>query len=110
MSDTEHNKGTLTPVEMIGGIESAAKRILQKEGWDADEDTYMEALENYGYRKYVHLNGVIYKVDNKSVDVDMDIFNATKNDDGTISYETKFYNGGCSFDEALEEAMKNSNI
>ena len=40
-------------------------------------------------------------------DIDSDIFNAHDNNDGTIDYEVLYYNGGCSFDEAVEYAIDN---
>lgn len=38
-----------------------------------------------------------------------DIFNASKNEDGTIDFLLKYYNGGCSFDEALTTAIDKMN-
>ena len=34
-----------------------------------------------------------------------DIQNAHDNGDGTIDYEVMYYNGGCSFNEAIEYAL-----
>lgn len=42
-----------------------------------------------------------------SIDPDDDIFNATQNLDGTIDFHVMYYNGGCSFNEAIEEAISN---
>lgn len=33
---------------------------------------------------------------------------ASKNDDGSYSFDVYFYNGGCSFTEALEQAVESS--
>ena len=38
--------------------------------------------------------------------MDEDIFNAHDNGDGTIGYEVMYYNGGCSFNEAIEYALE----
>ena len=38
-----------------------------------------------------------------------DIFNASKNEDGTIDFLLRYYNGGCSFDEALNTAINKMN-
>ena len=38
-----------------------------------------------------------------------DIFHASKNEDGTIDFLLKYYNGGCSFDEALITAIDKMN-
>ena len=35
-----------------------------------------------------------------------DIQNAHDNGDGTIDYEVMYYNGGCSFNEAIEYALE----
>jgi hypothetical protein len=108
MSETEHNIGKLKPMGMVGGVEATAKRILKAEGWASDYDTYAEALEDYGYREYVLHNEVIYKViENNEPNPYDDIFRASRNDDGTINFETKYYNGGCGFCEALVEALNN---
>jgi len=44
-----------------------------------------------------------------SIDDYQDIYNASKNEDGTIDFLLRYYNGGCSFDEALTTAIKNMN-
>ena len=36
------------------------------------------------------------------------IFQATKNEDGSYDFLLQYYDGGCSFGEALEEAVKNA--
>ena len=38
-----------------------------------------------------------------------DIFNASKNEDGTIDFLLRYYNGWCSFDEALTTAIDKMN-
>ena len=39
-------------------------------------------------------------------DIDEDIFEAYDNGDGTINYEVMYYDGGCSFNEAIEYALE----
>ena len=57
--------------------------------------------------KYIVTNDNIYKVVEKNNKTDeYDIFNATQNLDGTIDYEVMYYNGGCSFNEAIEYALE----
>lgn len=108
MSETEHRVGKLTPVEINGTIEETAEAILKADGVEPKEyyDTFLDQLEDVGYRQYVITDGKIYKVDMAEIDPYNDIFNATHNEDGTIDFEVKYYNGGCSFNEAIEEAIK----
>jgi len=109
MSETEYNVGVLTLVENEGDNEKTASKILAEMGVAPRPDIYdsaEEQLSDDGYRKYVFYNNSYYKIEYLSVDPDEDIFEATKNADGTISFVTKYYNGGCSFNEAIEEALK----
>ena len=39
-----------------------------------------------------------------------DIFEIKKNEDGSFDYILSYYNGGCSFNEALDYAFKNGKI
>ena len=108
MSQTEHNKGVLRPVKLEGDVENKARLILQVMGQKEEDyyDTYREQLEDVGYRSYYITDTDIYTIENQEIDPDHGIAIATKNEDGTISFETKFYNGGCSFNEALDSALK----
>lgn len=107
MSETEHNKGILTPVEIIGDIENTAKKILEGMGEDPEEyySTFLEQLEDVGYRKFFIADNMIYNVESTQIDPDNSIMLASKCGDGRIYFETKFYNGGCSFNEALHSAI-----
>ena len=40
------------------------------------------------------------------METEMDIFESNKNDDGTINFHVMYYNSGCSFDEAIDEAIE----
>lgn len=108
MSETEHKIGKLKPCEMKGTVEETCEVILSEMGIHDHEfcDSYREKLEDVGYRKYFITNSTVYEVEAKEKDPDDDIFIATKNEDGSIDFEVKYYNGGCSFSEALEEATK----
>lgn len=114
MSDYEYNVGKLIPCEWKGTIEETCKAILIEIGTSEFEeiaigstgDSYRERLDDDGYREYFITDNMVYKAEYEKKDASADIFKATKNEDGTINFETKFYNGGCSFNEALEEALK----
>ena len=108
MSDYEHSKGKLTPVEIVGDLENTAKLLLEKMeiepvGW---YDNFLEQFEVETYRTYIVLNDKIYKIESTPIDIYDDILNAVENEDETIDFEVKFYNGGCSFSEAIEIAVK----
>lgn len=108
MSETEHKTGKLKPCEMRGTIEETCKAILAENGFNdlSYYRSYQEQLEDEFYRKYYVSENCVYEVYSEDKNQDDDIFNASKNADGTINFEIKYYNGGCSFNEALGEAMK----
>ncbi len=108
MSDTEHNTGTLTEVKPLENetIHDLAKRILVEiEKVKLHDEDYISQLQDDFYKKYFIYNEKIYSVKNKRICDGGDVYNAHENKDGTISFELVFYNGGCSFEEALECAM-----
>jgi len=110
MSEDVHYKGELTPYPMVGSIEDAAKEIVKIENYDFDTelyDNYEECLEENGYRKYVIANNKIYVVNTCKEVNNTSRFKAILNHKGIIEFEIAYYNGGCSFIEALEEALEN---
>jgi hypothetical protein len=99
MSETEHIKGKLIPtgktvIEFIGDVKFKT--------WHSDADDYF--MDEY-HEKAVEINGEVYIVESINIEPYEDIFNSNKNDDGTIDFEVKYYNGGCGFNEAIEEAL-----
>lgn len=91
MSETVYYKGKLIPTgKTLVEFDSNAEDIY---------DHYLDAVE---------IDGMIYTVEKRYADPYEDIFNSTKNEDGTIDFEVKYYNGGCSFNEAIEQAIKES--
>jgi hypothetical protein len=108
VSETEHHAGKLIPVELTGSIEETCKKILQGMGV-APEDYYSsfrDQLDDEGYRQYFITDDAIYKIESESLDASDDIARATKNADGSIDFEVRYYNGGASFSEMLTNAMK----
>jgi len=107
MSETETNTGTLTPVNLLNGEsnEGYAFRLLngKKDEWSK---TYLDELLESGYRDYVLHNGTLYQVDYERDSDDSDIFQAREAIDGTIHFTLRYYNGGCSFSEAIETALE----
>ncbi len=91
MSETVHYKGKLTPTgKTLAEFDPNAVDIY---------DHYYDAVE---------IDGMVYAVEKTDIDPDYDIFNSTKNEDGTIDFEVKYYNGGCGFNEAIDEALKDT--
>ena len=111
MSHTEHKVGQLVPIDFDGTIEEKCKHVVteltvfKKEAY---HHSYKDVLEDGGYRAYYIGDNEVYQiVNNESFEDDTSIFKAVQNNDGTIDYEVRFYNGGCGFNEALDYAMKN---
>ncbi len=88
MSETVHYKGKLTPTG----------KTLAEFNPDADDI--------YDCDRAVEIDGLIYTVYYEEVDDYDDIYTSTKNKDGTINFEVKYYNGGCGLNEAIDEAIK----
>lgn len=109
MSSTVHYKGILKKVERLEGesLEEQCKRLLENKELPSYFDSYQEYLTDLFYKSMVIHNDTIYKAEKEEIDPDNDIFNATLKDNGEIEFEVRYYNGGCSFDEAIEEAFKN---
>lgn len=62
-------------------------------------------LQDEYYGKYFITHKEVYRIlENKNLGDD-DFFEASTNDDGTINYTLRYYNGGCDFTEALQTAL-----
>lgn len=91
MSETVHYKGKLTPT---------AKTLAE---FDPDADDIYDH-----YETAVEIDGLIYTVEKEYIETYEDMFTSSKNENGTIDFEIKYYNGGCGFGEAIDEALGNS--
>lgn len=109
MSETVSLVGKLILVEIQGDIENTCRLILKENGQEKSEydDSYREALEDWGYKQYYITDTAIFRVEMESDDPYDDIFHAVKNDDGSYDFTLKYYSGGCSFSEAINEAIDN---
>ena len=110
MSDYEQHIGRAIPVqsEVNESLEDMAKRVLVTMGeteLPSYHDTYVEYLADHCYKEYALVNGVLYKLEEEEIDSYDDIYYAKKNSDGSINYVLRYYNGGCGFDEAFEDAI-----
>lgn len=107
MSETVHYKGRLRKVSLDGeSVEDCAKRLYPG---DLDMyDDYTEKMENEGYKHHVVYHDEVYEAEIKKIDPDFEVMEASKNEDGSFSLEVRYYNGGCSFEEAIMEALDNA--
>jgi len=106
MSDTEHKKGKLIPTGK--NVENFVNEYLLNEGQEIP-DCYEDALDFFNdqfYRCAIVHNGIVYTVETKEINPYDDIYTSSENKDLSIDFEVKFYNGGCSFSEAIQEALK----
>jgi hypothetical protein len=108
MSEDVYYKGTLTPVDAAGDtLEEKCKNVLSANGVELSiwNDSWEEPLKWDSDDHYVVIGEDIYSVDCEDVDPYDSIFNASKNEDGTINFEVKYYNGGCGLSKAIETAV-----
>lgn len=115
MSETVHYVGKLQIVEKLENetLEEICKRILNKHNYfdlKSYFDSWQEMLYDELYEKYVVVNDNVFEVLTK-IDKgnEYDIFNIEVNNDKTYNYEVMYYNGGCGFNEAIEEAFNKLN-
>jgi len=74
-----------------------------------DEDGFIEiyAYEEYYYHRKTK---TLYQyVEKKELDAEGDIIEAFENEDNTIGFELRFYNGGAGLEECLDEAIDKLN-
>ena len=111
MSETVYYKGKLKPVGFLIGedLEARCKRMLK----DLDDDeleyyyeSFKEQLLDKYYTQFILCNDILYSVEKKTLDPDDSFFTSKLNDDGTVDFEVRYYNGGCSFNEAIECAFE----
>lgn len=108
MSDNEAHKGKLVPMILSGvSMEERAQSACELLGIEATgaHANWIDCLKDRGYRKAYIRGDIIYRIDNTELDA-YGFSEANKNGDGSIDYVMMYYNGGGSFDEVLDEAMK----
>lgn len=74
-----------------------------------DESDVLESWHNVYYEKYVICGNSVYEIIKKTEFDDGDIFEAHTNKQGEVEFVLSYYNGGCSFQEALEYALQKMN-
>ena len=98
MSATYHYKGTLEkvslPDETVG---QATKRID-------------EAGELTSHKDFIAVDGALYKVTKEPLDPKNNLFRGFKTDNPNITdFVVRYYNGGCSFNDAMTAVIKDCN-
>lgn len=108
MSEMEYHKGTLTPVKLTGSRENIARELCRQFNLKMNSDyfdSWSELLEEDGCDSVIEYNNMFYYLNDTQYDL-FNICNAQLNDDGVISYDVSFYNGGASLSEAIEGSIK----
>lgn len=108
MSETVQYKGILKKVERLEGetLEEQCKRFLENKALPSYHDSYTEYLLDQYYQEMTIQKGILYRVEKERLDPEANMYNAHIQENGDIAFEVRYYNGGCGFDEAIENAMK----
>jgi len=110
MSETDHYTGKLTRVPHPTGqtLEQVAEGVCKGLGLELSSynHTWIDELQD-STEYYVVTESAIFSVQRKRHDEGEDIFDAEVQEDGTIDFTVKYYNGGCGFTEAIEAALDN---
>lgn len=102
MSETEHFKGKLTPTGKT--VEQYMKFVDTPSCYDDKIEHFNDEFQDVA----IEISGEVYSIVRNEYEDGNDIFESSKNKDGTIDFQVKYYNGGCGFGEAMEEALKNT--
>ena len=112
MSEYERAKGKLKKVE-TDNVEEYAKQILIDKGNDLEQrpmwdDTYLEWLTDQYDNEYATLNDELYTLGDfeRVFDPEPEYCNLTSLPDGSILFETMYYNGGTCWQEMVEDELK----
>jgi hypothetical protein len=73
-----------------------------------DDEDVMEYFLDEFYEKYLFINNELYEIiEQNSYDNESSRFESKQLEDGTITFNVAYYNGGCSFQEAIDFALGN---
>lgn len=108
MSEMVHYKGTLYLIPRLNEtLEEQCKKILGNVELDEDYNYYEKMLLHTKYKEYIIYDDKLYSIKKNSLDPDANFFTANRITNGIINFEVRYYNGGTSFDEAIEYAFEN---
>ena len=106
MSDTEKHYGKLLKLKLDGNtLEHAAQLICESFQVPKTEDTWLDTLldvrdKNYVASFYRINDDIYYLIEHKKFENDADFIQ--RNEDGTFTFYTEFYNGGTCLSEQIE--------
>tara|TARA_R110000851_G_scaffold325711_1_gene493864 strand:- start:389 stop:700 length:312 start_codon:yes stop_codon:yes gene_type:complete len=103
MSDTEHHIGKLKPTGR--SVEHYVSDCVIPDYYESKGEYFDDVFTEKAYA----INGIVYEVETKDIEGE-DIATSKQNPDGSIDFQVRFYNGGCSFNEAIEYALKNKEV
>jgi hypothetical protein len=115
MSDMEQHVGKLRKVQRNSGqsIEDWCREKCQDLGVPSMlpelYDSWQETLKYHldFYETYFFVNGEIWEAfDHTELDADSDLYQLTPNEDETLSFTMRFYNGGTNLSECIEAELK----
>lgn len=115
MSETKHYIGKIKPLHLWPHetLEDQCRKIANDNNYSelpSGYESWEELIAYELYDTYVVVHGKIYEIiEKKDIRYDFNVFHAHSNNDGTISYEVVYYNGGYAFGDAIEEALDNMN-
>lgn len=103
--------GKLRKIDGIGTAESVEEfsKYISNEEHEISLDPYYknwtEYFQDKFYKKYIIYKNEVYEIlKNECFDGD-DIFKAHYDEHKNIDFILNYYNGGCGFNEAIEEAL-----
>jgi hypothetical protein len=108
MSRTIRMKGTLRKVYCgdFKTVEETKEKIWQLAGETAPYSKYAWDDNDYWERYITTDNGVFEILSKEEFDVENSYCDLTYNLDGTISFHTRYHNGGTCMSEMLEDALE----
>jgi hypothetical protein len=111
MSDYEQHIGKLKEIEIEESLETTCKEIMENKELPSYCSSYKEFLFDEKYDDYIVADDKLYKVvESQDIESYDDIMYAEENNDGTISFVVRYYNGGSGFGDAIGEALKNLEV
>lgn len=95
--------GTLKKVESDKNLEELCEQICNDKQLE-----YGDAVDavQYDIDEFTIINEELYEILKKEDVSEFDIYEGKKNEDGTIEYIVKYYNGCTSFSGAIQEVIK----
>lgn len=114
MSQNEFHTGKLALVDLKGKTaEQFAEETCKASGISeisSYHDTWLEEFKyELGYERYFIVDGEIYEMIDHSESDDEYFVHMNRNEDGTISFSSQFYNGGTCLSEIIEESISEMN-